>query len=166
MKRLFPIFAILIFLLCSCEQSYGILEYQSKEIVAECCVNGEYLVRLEKGRESCTLTVLEPQAAGGISFEVGERVVARASGVEIEMDKSTLGGICAIAAVFSQSEDCMTSAKEKGEYSVLTFENNGCTYQITLGKNNLPKHAKILSESFEYDIEICTIELKEQMKIK
>ena len=164
MKRLFPIFAALIFLFCSCQQSYGILEYQNKEIVAECRINGEYLVRLEKDREGCTLTVLEPEIAKGISFEVGERVVARASGVEIEIDKGSLGGICAISAVFSQSEDCMTSAKEKGEGSVLTFENEGATYQITLGKNNLPKYAKILSESYEYEIEFCTIELKEEIK--
>ena len=160
MKRLFPIFAMLVFLFCSCRQDYGILEYQDRDVVAECRINGEYLVRLEKDREGCTLTVLEPEIAKGISFEIGQGVVAKAGGVEIEMGKSTLNGICAIAAVFSQREECMTSAKAGTEGSELTFENGGATYQITLGKNNLPKYAKILSESYEYEIEFCTIELK------
>ncbi len=48
MKRLF--FILLFFgvlLLCACGREYGILDYQSKDISAECLKNGEYRVKIE-----------------------------------------------------------------------------------------------------------------------
>lgn len=161
MKRLF--FILLFFgalLLCSCQEEYGILDYQDREIVAECIINSEYRVELKKEQEKCTITVLEPIESKGISFEIGESAYATAGDTKIEMDKSSLKGVCAVADIFSQSEECLTGAADSGGGSVLTFQKEACMYQITIGANNLPKRVKILSESFEYDIEICTMELK------
>ena len=161
MKRLF--FILLFFgvlLMCACGKEYGILDYQGKSITAECVVNGEYRVQIAKTESLCTVTVKEPKAAQGISFEIGEGgVLAKASGTEIQIPKEYLGGICALGAIFSQSEECLTSATQKGGGSVLTFRSQGCTYRITVGENSMPKQVSIYSESFEYDVEICTIEL-------
>ena len=161
MKRLFLILILFgVLCLCACGKEYGILDYQSKSIVAECLVNGSYRVVLTKENDLCTLTVKEPREAQGISFEiVGDTVNVASGSTKIQLDKSALGGISAISQIFSQSEDCLTSATEKGGGSVLTFQNEDCMYQITIGENSMPKRVKIVSEAFEYDIEICSIKL-------
>ncbi len=162
MKRLFFIllfFGALLFL-ASCQKEYGILEYQEKDIIAECLVNGEYKIQLEKTKELCKITVLEPQNASGISFEIGEGIYAIYGDMKIQTDKDSLKGICAISEIFSQSEECLTTAVKENEGSVLTFQKDSCTYKLTLGRNSLPKQVSILSENFEYQIDVLSIELK------
>ncbi|MBE6674941.1 MAG: hypothetical protein E7596_07520 [Ruminococcaceae bacterium] len=161
MKRLFFILILFgVLCLCACGKEYGILDYQSKNIVAECIVNGNYRVVLTKENDFFTVTVKEPREATGISFEIeGDTVSAVSGDTKIQLEKSALGGICAISQIFSQSEDCLTSATEKGGGSVLTFQKESCMYQITIGESSVPKRVKIISEAFEYDIEICSIEL-------
>ena len=161
MKRLFFIllfFAVI--LLCGCQREKTILDYQSKDIVAECVVNSQYKLRLEKTDTTHKITVLEPKEAAGITFVLGERVTAQAGENKIEMDKERLRGICAIGDIFSQSEECLTGADPQNDGSVLTFRTQGCMYKITLGKNSLPRLVHIFSNSFEYKIEIVSIELK------
>ena len=161
MKRLF--FILLFFgvlLLCACGREYGILDYQSKDISAECLINGEYRVKIEKKGDSCHVELKEPRTAEGISFDITkDGVIARAGNVEITIERQHLSGICAIGSIFSQSEECLSSAVQEGGGSVLTFQNEGCTYKITMGEHSVPKRVCIFSESFEYDIEICSIEL-------
>ncbi len=161
MKRLFLILLFWgVLLLASCQEKYGILDYQDKDIVAVCTVNGKYTLEIKKTNALCTVTVQEPQNMHGLAFEVSERVYAIAKDAKIEMNKDDLGGICALAGIFSQSEECLTAAVEEGRSSVLTFQDEKCTYKITLGENSLPKRAYIVSDSFEYDVEIVSIELK------
>ena len=161
MKRLFLILILFgTLLLCSCQREYGILEYQNNDIEAVCLINGEYSVSLKKTDTLCTITVLEPEEVQGISFELGtEGVLAIYGETKIEMDKESLCGISALSEIFSQSEECMTGAAEHEGGSILTFRKEKCTYQITLGKNSMPKKVKILSDTFEYDVEICSIKL-------
>lgn len=161
MKRLFFILLFFGGLFClSCQTEYGILEYQSKDLVAECKINGKYTVEIAKVGKACTIRVLEPENAKDITFTVGESVTLAASDMELKMEREELSGICALAGIFSQSEDCLTSATQKGEGSVLTFQSEGCVYQITLGKSGMPNSVYIVSESFEYEVEILSIELK------
>ncbi|MBO5261796.1 MAG: hypothetical protein J6B45_02000 [Clostridia bacterium] len=161
MKRLFLILLFFsAFLLFSCRAEYGILDYQEKDIVAECMVNGKYKVEIQKTQNMRKVTVLEPQNARGISFEIGERAYALYGETKIEIEKAHLDGICALAEIFSQSEECLTTAKEQGGGSVLTFQNDTCVYKITFGEHSLPKHIYILSEGFEYNIDILSIDLK------
>jgi hypothetical protein len=160
-KRLFFIllfFGCLCFL--SCQREYGILDYQKGDLVAECRINGKYTVEISKVGEGCTVTVLEPEHVRGIAFTVGECVSVLAEGKEIQMEREELSGICAIAGIFSQNEDTLISATQKGEGSELTFQTDECVYQITLGKGSLPKKVNILSEKFRYEVEIVSVELK------
>ena len=162
MKRLFLVFTIL---LCVCllgcgGQRYNILDYQDKNINAECVVNDKYKINLIKSKDKAVIEVQEPKEAQGISFIIEENTSYAVSGdVKIQMEKKDLGGICAIGSMFSQNEECLVRATEQGKGSVFIFQNDSCMYQITLGENSVPHHVKITSESFEYDIEICSIEL-------
>ena len=161
MKRLF--FILLFFgalLLSSCQREYGILDYQKKDILAECVINGEYRVELKKEGDTVTVTAKEPQEISGVTFEIKDGVFISFGDMEIEMERESLTGICAIGEMFSQSEECLTSATEQGSGSVLTFETELCHYQITIGPHSVPKHIKILSESYEYDVEILAIQLQ------
>lgn len=161
MKRLFLILLFFgCFLMLSCQAEYGILGYQEKDIVAECTVNGKYKVEIQKTQNMCKVTVLEPQSVKGVSFEIGESVYAIYGDTRIETEKDSLQGICALSQIFSQSEDCLTTATKEGMGSVLTFQKDTCVYKITMGKNSLPKHVSILSENFEYQIDVLSIELK------
>ena len=160
MKRLFFILFFFCIILTSCQGKYGILDYQNKDILAVCTVNGKYKVEIAKTKELCKITVQEPENIKGISFEIGERTYTVYGDNKIESSKESLDGICALADIFSQSEECLTTAKEEGQGSVLTFQKEECTYKLTIGKNSLPKYVHILSNSFEYNVEILTIELQ------
>lgn len=126
-----------------------------------CTVNGKYKVEIAKTKELCKITVQEPENIKGISFEIGERAYTVYEGVKIESTKESLDGICALSEIFSQSEDCLTTAKGDGAESILTFQRENCTFKLTMGKNSLPKHVHILSSSFEYNVDILSIELAE-----
>lgn len=163
MKRLF--FILLFFgCLClfACQGDYVLLDYQRGDLVAECRINEKYTVEFVKTGSVCSLTVLEPENARGVRFTVGEDVSVFAEGVEIQMEREDLSGICALAGMFYQSEDSLISATQKGEGSVLTFQSGDCFYQITLGKSSLPQRVYVASQSFRYDVEIVSIELKEK----
>ncbi len=163
MKRLILVLVLALLLgalICSCGRDYGILDYQSKNIKAECKINDKYKALLEKDGDGCKIKVIEPKEAQGIEFEITKDTSFVISDeLKIEIDKSHLSGVCAIASIFSQSEECLTGAWEQDGESVLTFEQSGTHFQITLGEGSVPKRVKIVSPSFEYDIEICTIEL-------
>ena len=126
-----------------------------------CTVNGKYKVEIAKTKELCKITVQEPENIKGISFEIGERAYTVYEGVKIESTKESLDGICALSEIFSQSEDCLTTAKGDGAESILTFQRENCTFKLTMGKNSLPKQVQILSDSFEYNVDILSIELAE-----
>ena len=160
MKRLFLILILLLISFCGCGHSYGILDYQNKSIRAECEINNKYKAVITKAEDVCKISITEPKELCGIEFEITRKsALAIYDDVRIELDKSSLKGVCAIGSIFSQSEECLSSAKEQGDGSVLTFEQNGTLYQITLGEGSVPKSVKIINEAFEYDIEICAIEL-------
>ena len=162
MKRLF--FILLFFgvlLMCACGREYGILDYQEKNISAECLINSKYRVQITKDDSLCRVEILEPTEASGISFEISDGgVFAKANDFKMEIPSEYLEGICAIGSIFSQSEEFLSSAVQKDGGSVFTFQRDGCIYQITVGENSAPKKVCIYSESIEYDIEICSIELK------
>jgi len=161
MKRLFTVLLLfLTVLMCSCQKEYGILDYQKGSITAECVINGKYTVEIAKRAEDCTVTVLKPQHAKGITFTVGEEVLMSTGDLSLQVERKSVQGICALAEIFSQREECLTTANQKGEKSVLTFQNDGCVYQITMGKNSLPQLVHIVSEDFEYEVKINSIELK------
>ncbi len=160
MKRLFLVLLFFgVLCLFSCQGEYGILDYQNKDITAECKINGKYTVEIAKRSESCTITVLKPEGAKGITFTVGEGVELSTGDLSFQVEREQVQGICALAQIFSQSEECLTTAAQKGEESVLTFQDGGRVYQITMGENSLPQSVHIVSESFEYDVEILSIEL-------
>ena len=161
MKKIFlALTLILLALICSCKQDYGILDYQNKDIRAECKINGKYKTEITKIGNTCKIKVLEPDEAQGIEFEITEDTACVSYGeLKIELDKEKLRGVCAVASIFSQREEYLTGAWNEEKKSVLTFEQNGTHFQITLGENSTPKRVKILNEGFEYDIEIYTIEL-------
>ena len=161
MKRLFFILFFFCITLTSCQGKYGILDYQNKDILAVCTVNEKYKVEIAKTKELCKITVLEPENIKGISFEIGERAYTVFGDTKIESSKESLDGICALSEIFSQSEECLTTAKEEGQGSVFTFQRDACVYRLTIGKNSLPKHVQILSDSFEYNVDILSIELAE-----
>lgn len=162
MKRIAAIFVLLcaVFLWGCEKREYGILDYQNNNIEAECIVNGKYKVVLKKEENSSTITVKEPKEAENIFFEItDDRIFAISGETKIELNREELKGVCALAEIFSQSEECLTQASEKGKESVLTFETNQCIYVITLGENSVPKNVKITSENFQYDVEICSVKL-------
>lgn len=159
-KILLTLTLILVALICSCTRNYGILDYQNKDIVAECKINEKYKTEIIKTTDLCKIRVLEPIDAQGIEFEITkDGAFVAYNDLKIEMSKENLKGVCAIASIFSQSEEYLTGAWDEKGKSVLTFEQNGTHFQITLGENSTPKRVKILNEAFEYDIEICTIKL-------
>ena len=129
--------------------------------MAVCQVNEKYTVEIAKTAELCTITVKEPKSMAGLVFEIGETVWAVAGDTRIQMDRESLGGICALADIFCQSEECLTTATGEGNSTTLTFQNESCTYKITMGKNSLPQKVHITSDSFEYNVDILSIELKE-----
>ena len=129
--------------------------------MAECRINGKYMVEIAKCGQKSTVRVLEPENARDITFSVGEDVSLSVDELEVEMEREALSGICALAGIFSQKEEFLTSAVERGDESVLTFQENDCIYQITLSKVSLPKRVYIVSDSFEYDVEILSIEIAE-----
>ena len=161
MRRVAILLLLLAVMLCGCaKREYGILEYQDKDVEAECIVNEKYRVKITKTDEKSTVTVLEPKSAEGISFEIFGDCVALSSGeMTIRADKSSLGGVCALGSIFSQREDALTSAKEEGEGSVLTFCDGGTTFVFTMGEGSLPKRVKITGDGYEYTVEICSIKL-------
>ena len=160
MKRLFFIlFFFGVVFLCACGRQEKILEYQEGDISAQCVINGKYGVLLEKRGGEVTLTVTEPDYANGITFVLGESVAASVGDTKIDLDRETVKGICALGETFSQREECLIGASSGEEGSVLTFQREGCLYRLTLGKNSLPKQVYISSESFEYNVEIVSIEL-------
>lgn len=159
-KLLLTLPLLLLVIICSCTRDYGILDYQSKDIVAECKINGKYKTEITKTANLCKIRVTEPTTAQGIEFEITEDKACVSYGeLKIELDKEKLKGVCAIASMFSQSEEYLTGAWDEKGKSILTFEQNGTHFQITLGESSTPKRVKILNEDFEYDIEICTIKL-------
>ena len=158
------LFFILLFFGClcffSCHRDYDLLDYQNRNLVARCRINEKYTVEIDKTESGCILTVAEPENVSGITFTVGEKLFVSYDGTEIEMAKDDLAGICALAGIFYQSEDGLVSATQKGEGSELTFQSDGCVYQITLGKSSLPKKVYVASQGFRYEVEILSIELK------
>lgn len=159
-KLIVSVLLLSLIFVCGCGREYGILDYQSKDISAECIVNKKYRVVIEKAEEKTKLTVKEPKEAMGISFEIGSEEIYAISGeAKIKMDKENLKGICALGSIFSQSEECLISATESGKESIFTFVENECSYQLTIGENSIPKNVKITSKSFEYDVEICSVRL-------
>lgn len=161
MKRLF--FILLFFSLLfhpACARRYGILDYQSKSIVAECVVNDKFKVEITKTEKECKIQVKAPENVKGIEFLVGEGVSLRVGDMVVQMNKDSLKGICALGGVFSQREELLISAVQRGEESELTFKQGECTYILTVGKNSLPKRAVIVSQDFEYTVEILGMEIK------
>ena len=160
MKRLLAII-LLTLLLCACHKNdYGILDYQDKSIEAECIVNEKYKINIKKEKDLCTLKVIEPSEAQGISFEITENeAVAMSGDTKIQISKEHLKGVCALSSIFSQDEEFLTGASKNGGESVLTFETDNSVYVITLGENSMPKRVKINGYGFSYDVEICSIKL-------
>ena len=149
MKRFFALLISLLALLSAgCgEKEYGILDYQDKNIEAECLVNGKYKIVLKKENGLSTLTVKEPKEISGITFDItSEGIVAKSGETKIQLGKGEIRGIEALCQIFSQNEECLKRADKSGENSVFTFERERCVYVITVGENALPKRVKITSE--------------------
>ena len=161
MKRILFILLIFSLILCGCgREKYEILDYQKSNLEAECIVNEKYKIILKKEYDTCTITVCEPENLKGIYFEFlnGNASVSFES-TKIQMDKKDLKGIYALSCMFSQKEECLTSATEKGSESLLTFEAEDCNYVITLGENSIPKEIDISGDGFSYHVEICSLKL-------
>lgn len=162
MKKIIALlFSLFLIFVAGCEKrEYGILDYQKKNIEAECLINEKYRVILKKEEEKITLTVKEPKEIADISFETSENgVLAKSAETKIQLEKGKMRGIEALLGIFSQSEECMKKADKSGQSSILTFENESCIYVITVGENSLPKKVKITSEEFEYDVDIYAIKI-------
>ena len=163
MKKII-LFVPLIFclFLSSCQRgSYGILSYQEKNIEAECTLNGEYKILVTKEKGAGSIRFLEPSELSSISFLIsGEEIIAKSEDVEIPLAKENAYGTLAIFNMFSLSEGELYSAKQEGEYSKMEFLNDYGLYQLTLGKNSMPKAIKIVSSDYTFDISIDAILLK------
>ena len=162
MKR-FVLLLVLLCLLpvCACHgQRYGILSYQENEIYAECLLNGEYKIAITKKEGEKTVSFLEPAALSTVSFtEKNGEFFGRAGVVEMNFDEGNLEGVSAILSMFSLDEANLVSATGKGESACMEFSSTLGNYKITLGKNDLPRHIEILSDSYEFDIVIEAIRL-------
>lgn len=162
MKKLafLPILLCLLMLPGCHGQSYGILSYQEKEIYAECVLNGEYKIAVNKGNDQKTVSFLEPSELSSVSFiEKDGKITACAKNVEIPFESSDLEGVSAILSMFSLDEKCLVSATSTGDSACMEFTSAHGSYKITIGKNDLPKHIEILSDSYEFDIVIEAIRL-------
>ena len=162
MKKLMvlPILLCLLMLPGCHGQRYGILSYQEKEIYAECVLNGEYKIAINKGADQKTVSFLEPSERSSVSFtEKDGKITASASGVEIPFEKGEIEGVFAILSMFSLDEKCLVSATSTGDSACMEFTSAHGSYKITIGKNDLPKHIEILSDSYEFDIVIEAIKL-------
>ena len=160
MKRLlFILFFFSTLLMCGCERKYNILEYQSKDISAKCTVNERFEIQVTKKGGVKTVSVISPEEIKGVTFEVGEKIYVSANGEKIAVERENLKGICALSEMFSQDEECMTSAKSEKEGSVLTFQKEECVYRVVIGKNSLPSTVQITSADFEYRVQILAISL-------
>ena len=127
-KRLFFILFFFGLMLCACGREYGILDYQEKNISAECLINSKYRVQITKDDALCRVEILEPTEASGISFEISERgVFAKAKDFEMEIPGEYLEGICAIGSIFSQSEEFLSSATQNEGGSVFTSSSERVT---------------------------------------
>lgn len=158
--------AILLTLLCllplsSCHgQRYGILSYQEKEIYAECLLNGEYKIAITKKEDERSVAFLEPSALSSVCFtEKNGKIIGRASDVEIPFDEGDLSGVLALLSMFSLDEESLVSATSVNESACMEFTSAHGNYRVTLGKNELPKHIEISSDSYQFDIVIEAIKL-------
>lgn len=161
MKKLLLSFiaCLTIFLFCSCQsQGYGILKYQDKKISAECTLNGEYKILIEKSGEKRKISFLSPPALTHISFEIDkEGVVGQAGELEIPLENESVRGIFALSNIFSLSEECLTTAASEGGGAYMEFSTDYGTYRLTLGKNELPSAVQIYSTEYRYDITVDAI---------
>ena len=159
-KRLFLCFFCLALLfLCSCQnQSYGILKYQDKKISAECTLNGEYKILIEKDGDKRRISFISPSALTHVSFEInGESVVGRAGELEISLENEDVRGIFALSSIFSLGEEYLSAAVSEGERAYLEFSTEYGIYRLTLGKNDLPSTVQIYSEDYRYEVSIDAI---------
>ena len=164
MKKLVIFFMLFVFgtTLCACHnQRYDILSYQEKEIFTECTLNGEYKIKITKEKDATCVGFLAPSSLSSIEFLITpENVIAKSGELEIPLEKSTLGGVCAVGQIFSLNECDLTCAKSEGKESYMEFSNEYGLYKLTLGENDLPKSVEIVSSAFLLDITFDAISIK------
>lgn len=158
MKKLLLIPFLLILLLASCKQEYNILEYQENDVLANCTVNGKYNVNIIKCNDFLRLEILAPTNLKGISFKLTENdAYAIKDEIKIPLDKNSLRGICALLNCFSLTEEAITSVNQN---NVITFDTDYGLYTVAYGKNNLPEHIAIASDTYDYSIVVNSISLR------
>ena len=161
MKRFFVILVLFSLCLSACgTRSFGILPYQNKEIRAECTLNDQYKIEITKENGGGRVSFLEPTELSYISFLINENYVTAKSGdVEITLENEQSTGILAIFNIFSLDEAELCTAKSENELTLMEFSNEYGIYTLTLGKNSLPKHVKISSPAYTFDISVDAISL-------
>ncbi|MBQ8163651.1 MAG: hypothetical protein IJZ93_04730 [Clostridia bacterium] len=162
MKKFFLLLFIFI-ILTSCAPSHELLYYQEKSVRAECTLNGEYGIVIEKTDGLKRVVITSPSELAGTSFEIlnEECYIKSADGIKMSIERSNISGICALVNIFSLNEENMIKSEpSENSSAVYTFLENGIAYEVTYNKNSLPSFIHITSNDFKYDIEINAIELE------
>ncbi|MBQ7907009.1 MAG: hypothetical protein IJ309_03440 [Clostridia bacterium] len=162
MKRLILILLVLVFVLSSCDRpTYGILEYQDRNIEAQCQINEKFKCILEKKEGELTLKILEPTELNTVSFVINDNgALAISKDIKIPLEKESIDGIYALVTVLCLNETELSSARE-GENgdAVLTFLNERGQYTLQIGKNQMPKSAEITGDGYHYKITFESIKV-------
>lgn len=160
MKRLLVVFVVFLMFFCSCQSERDFLAYQEKSPKIECTVNEKFKLVIEK-KECTYIYIKKPSELTSVYFELSENgSYAISNELKIPIDSSNLGGIFALGNALCLSEGEIISVTDENNTSIVTFENAYGTYTVIYGKNLLPSHIEIHSDSYDYDIDVTGIELK------
>ena len=152
MKRAVLLIFILLTLLTGCRQEYGILDYQTNNISAECVINEKYKVLIDKDSDTISLTIKEPENLEDVIFILTEdKVQIAKNDLKIPAEKNDFRGICAILNIFSLKEESIIEARKN---NTVLFKNEYGTYQVEYGKGSLPQKVLITDTEYEYSIVI------------
>ncbi len=161
MKRFVCIIFVVLMLFASCNTKYDILFYQKYSITATCKINDAYTVEIKRTEELTSLEVLYPnQLKGAIFYTNQNEAYVQKDDLKIPVNKESLRGICALLSCFDLEEASITTVESENKSSIVTFACKSATYVVTYGQNKLPSFIEINGDTFDYSVEVCTIQLK------
>ena len=161
MKRFACIIFVALMLFASCNTKYDILFYQKYNVTATCKINDTYTVEIKRTEELTSLEVLQPNRLKGTAFYTNQNeVYIQKDDLKIPVNRDSLRGICALLSCFDLEEASITTVESENKSSIVTYACKDATYVVTYGQNRLPSFIEINGDTFDYSIEVCTIELK------
>jgi len=157
MKKILAAILMILCIPCAvgCNEKYGIIPFENKDVIAECCVNGRFDVIITKEGEATTIEVASPEEIGGLTFHFskGESYVISGD-VKIPITKSTYKGIYAIAFIFNIREDMALSATSQDGNGTVDFSCQMGEYSFIYDSKGYLYKVHIKSPDYEYEIDI------------